>query len=70
MLSDPALKQQWFEEVKGMADRIISMRTALRSNLEGLGSQHNWQHITDQIGYVFFGGVCVLRWQGQARPTL
>jgi aspartate aminotransferase len=57
VLSDPALKQQWFEEVKGMADRIISMRTALRSNLEGLGSQHNWQHITDQIGMFCFSGM-------------
>ena len=70
VLSDPALKQQWFEEVKGMADRIISMRTALRSNLEGLGSQHNWQHITDQIGYVFFWRCLCASWQGQARPTL
>eukprot|EP00793_Prasinoderma_coloniale_P002323 PRCOL_00002831-RA len=57
VLSDPALKAQWFDEVKGMADRIISMRTALRSNLEGLGSQHNWQHITDQIGMFCFSGM-------------
>lgn len=57
VLWDPALKAQWFDEVKGMADRIISMRTALRSNLEGLGSQHNWQHITDQIGMFCFSGM-------------
>ena len=33
-----------------MADRIISMRTLLRSNLEGLGSKWTWNHVTDQIG--------------------
>ena len=35
---------------KGMADRIITMRTALRGELERLGSPHKWNHITDQIG--------------------
>ena len=40
-----------------MADRIISMRTALRSELEKAGSQKNWQHITDQIGMFCFSGL-------------
>lgn len=36
-----------------MADRIIGMRTALRENLEKLGSTSNlsWRHITDQVDY-------------------
>jgi aspartate aminotransferase len=38
------------QEVKGMADRIISMRSLLRKNLEELGSKWTWDHITDQIG--------------------
>ena len=38
------------QEVKGMAERIIDMRTLLRENLEGLGSKLPWKHITDQIG--------------------
>ena len=33
-----------------MADRIISMRAALKKNLEDLGSKHDWTHITNQIG--------------------
>ena len=37
-----------------MADRIISMRTQLVSNLKKEGSSHNWQHITDQIGMFCF----------------
>uniref|UniRef100_A0A8C5L8X2 Aspartate aminotransferase, mitochondrial n=1 Tax=Jaculus jaculus TaxID=51337 RepID=A0A8C5L8X2_JACJA len=45
------------QEVKGMADRIISMRTQLVSNLKKEGSTHNWQHITDQIGMFCFTGL-------------
>lgn len=38
-------------EVKGMADRIISMRTALYDILvKDLGSKKNWEHIKNQIG--------------------
>jgi aspartate aminotransferase len=38
-------------EVKGMADRIIGMRTALKNSLvNDLGSKQNWDHITNQIG--------------------
>ena len=40
-----------------MADRIISMRTALKSALEDAGSQKNWQHVTDQIGMFCFSGM-------------
>lgn len=32
-----------------MADRIIGMRTALRENLEKLGSPLSWEHITNQV---------------------
>ena len=40
-----------------MADRIISMRTQLVSNLKKEGSSHNWQHITDQIGMFCYTGL-------------
>ena len=32
-----------------MAERIISMRALLESNLEDLGSRHDWSHITSQV---------------------
>ncbi len=48
-LLDILLVYSW-QEVKGMADRIITMRKLLRANLEGLGSKWTWTHITDQIG--------------------
>nr|KAF6406829.1 glutamic-oxaloacetic transaminase 2 [Molossus molossus] len=57
VLNSPDLRKQWLQEVKGMADRIISMRTQLVSNLKKEGSSHNWQHITDQIGMFCFTGL-------------
>ncbi|KAM5262432.1 aspartate aminotransferase, mitochondrial isoform 1-T1 [Ctenodactylus gundi] len=57
ILTSPDLRAQWLQEVKGMADRIISMRTQLVSNLKKEGSSHNWQHITDQIGMFCFTGL-------------
>lgn len=35
-----------------MAERIMDMRGLLRHNLAQLGSPHNWQHITDQVGHM------------------
>ncbi|KAJ5090180.1 pyridoxal phosphate-dependent transferase [Penicillium argentinense] len=48
---------QWLGEVKGMADRIIEMRSLLRTNLEKLGSKHDWSHITSQIGMFAYTGL-------------
>lgn len=45
------------KEVKGMADRIISVRTQLRENLKKEGSSRNWEHITNQIGMFCFTGM-------------
>ncbi|XP_066996372.1 aspartate aminotransferase, mitochondrial isoform X2 [Anabrus simplex] len=57
ILSDSALRNKWLKDVKGMADRIISMRTQLRDNLKKEGSSRNWSHITDQIGMFCFTGM-------------
>ncbi|MCJ1288623.1 aspartate transaminase aat1 [Xylographa carneopallida] len=57
ILNDPALNKQWLNEVKGMADRIISMRALLKKNLEDIGSKHDWSHITSQIGMFAYTGL-------------
>ncbi|GJN19414.1 hypothetical protein PR202_gb06692 [Eleusine coracana subsp. coracana] len=57
ILNDPELKNLWLQEVKGMADRIIGMRTALKENLEKLGSPLSWEHITNQIGMFCYSGM-------------
>lgn len=56
ILSDPVLSKQWYGECQGMADRIIAMRTLLRSKLENQTSL-SWQHITDQIGMFCYTGL-------------
>lgn len=48
ILADPALKAEWFKEVKVMADRIILMRQMLRKSLEAGGGGASWKHVTDQ----------------------
>ncbi|KAI9149159.1 Aspartate aminotransferase [Paramyrothecium foliicola] len=57
ILKDPKLNEQWLAEVKGMADRIITMRALLKENLEKLGSKHDWSHITNQIGMFAYTGM-------------
>lgn len=57
ILSDPQLRAQWLKDVKGMADRIITMRSRLRSGLKREGSTHDWKHITEQIGMFCFTGM-------------
>ncbi|KAK6026957.1 aminotransferase, class I/II [Ostertagia ostertagi] len=57
ILTDAALHKQWLVDVKGMADRIITMRKQLRELLAKEGSSRNWQHITDQIGMFCFTGI-------------
>jgi aspartate aminotransferase, mitochondrial len=57
ILNTPALYEQWLAEVKEMADRIIEMRALLKSNLEKLGSKHDWSHITNQIGMFAYTGL-------------
>lgn len=57
ILSTPDLRSMWLGEVKDMAARMISMRALLRSNLEKLGSKHNWEHVTSQIGMFCYTGL-------------
>lgn len=57
VLSSPELRRAWLSDVHSMAQRIIDMRVALRSGLDGEGSSLNWQHITDQIGMFCYTGM-------------
>lgn len=57
ILNTPELNNLWLGEVKDMATRISSMRTALVENLKQLGSPHDWSHIRTQIGMFAFTGL-------------
>lgn len=69
VLNDDALRSQWLGEVKGMADRIITMRALLKENLEKLGSKHDWSHITSQIGMFAYTGLSAEQMDRLAKET-
>ncbi|KAI0021605.1 pyridoxal phosphate-dependent transferase [Xylariomycetidae sp. FL0641] len=57
VLNDPSLFAEWEDNLRTMSGRIISMRKALRSKLEELGTPGTWNHVTDQIGMFSFTGM-------------
>ena len=57
VLGDPALEAEWRAECKGMADRIIAMRVALKAGLVKAGSTRDWSHVTSQIGMFCYSGL-------------
>jgi len=57
ILNDKELSDIWYKEVKIMADRIISCRKALVSELKKIGSKRNWDHIVSQIGMFCYTGL-------------
>ena len=57
VLSDDALTTQYYTECKSMADRIAEMRTKFVQALADAGSQHDWSHVTHQIGMFAFTGM-------------
>ena len=50
VLASEQKTQEFVEQCMGMAKRIDSMRSRLRTKLEELGSSRSWEHITKQIG--------------------
>lgn len=57
VLNDETLFREWTVELKGMAERIISMREALHKKLVELKTPGNWDHIVSQIGMFSFTGL-------------
>jgi len=46
ILGDPELEKSWHNDLTVMSGRMKQMRVSLRQKLEGLGSKHDWSHIT------------------------
>ncbi|KNA06713.1 hypothetical protein SOVF_178490 isoform B [Spinacia oleracea] len=57
VLKDKDLYDEWTAELKGMADRIISMRQQLFDALTARGTPGDWSHIIKQIGMFTFTGL-------------
>ncbi|XP_012687712.1 aspartate aminotransferase, cytoplasmic [Clupea harengus] len=56
-LNSPELFQEWKDNVKTMADRVLLMRAQLKAKLLALGTPGTWEHITEQIGMFSFTGL-------------
>ena len=57
ILNDPAMRQQWLDELVVVCNRMNDMRTSLRSAIERIGVPGDWSHITTQIGMFSFTGL-------------
>ncbi|KIP12008.1 hypothetical protein PHLGIDRAFT_27620 [Phlebiopsis gigantea 11061_1 CR5-6] len=57
ILNHEGLYTEWENEVKHMANRIISMRHKLYDNLVAQGTPGEWGHIKSQIGMFSFTGL-------------
>jgi len=57
VLSNPALYQEWRDELLAMSLRIRDMRKALHKELNTLATPGSWTHITSQIGMFSFTGL-------------
>lgn len=49
VLSDDGLREQWLGDLKTMSARIRSMREALYTKLQRLGTPGDWGHIVSQV---------------------
>lgn len=61
ILGDQKLYEQWKVELKGMADRIITMREKLHQALVDQGAPGDWSFILKQIGMFSFTGLTKVR---------
>jgi len=60
ILNDPVLFEQWKQDIKTMANRIIDMRKKLHAKLtHELKTPGNWDHIINQIGMFSFTGISI-----------
>jgi len=57
ILGDPELTKMWHQDLKDMSGRMQQMRKGLRSSLEQLGNEHDWSHVTNQIGMFAYTGL-------------
>jgi len=63
VLTTPALRQQWEQELAGMRERIRAMRHALVAKLQAAGAQGDLTYITRQMGMFSYSGLSVAQMQ-------
>jgi len=63
VLTTPALRQQWEQELAGMRERIRATRHALVAKLQAAGAQGDLTYITRQMGMFSYSGLSVAQMQ-------
>jgi aromatic-amino-acid transaminase len=63
VLTTPALRQQWEQELAGMRERIRAMRHALVAKLQAAGVTGDLSYITRQKGMFSYSGLSVAQMQ-------
>ncbi|CAH2322983.1 aspartate aminotransferase, cytoplasmic [Pelobates cultripes] len=56
-LNTPELFDEWRDNVRTMAHRVLLMRSELKSRLEALKTPGTWNHIVEQIGMFSYTGL-------------
>ena len=57
ILGDAELTKSWHADLVHMSSRMKDMRAALRGNLADMGNEHDWSHVTGQIGMFAYTGL-------------
>ncbi|KAL6069317.1 Aspartate aminotransferase [Balamuthia mandrillaris] len=57
ILKNPQFYDEWIEDLKMMAGRIVRMRHELHDAIQKNGTPGTWQHIVDQIGMFSYTGL-------------
>ena len=57
ILGDEELTAMWHQDLRDLSGRMADMRTGLVSKLKELGNEHDWSHVTSQIGMFAYTGL-------------
>jgi len=57
VLGDPELTSMWHQDLRDMSGRMQEMRHGLVNKMTSLGNEHDWSHVTSQIGMFAFTGL-------------
>lgn len=57
ILGDEQLTAMWHQDLRDMSGRMAQMRSGLVDKLTALGNEHDWSHVTSQIGMFAYTGL-------------
>lgn len=57
VLGTPEIRAQWDQDLITMSSRMAGMRQGLVDKLKELGNEHDWSHVTSQIGMFAYTGL-------------